>query len=76
MCILLYLYFVIITKVPGDTQCTFLSIVINTQSLTPKMARLSLSSVALRDGIVHGLPVTGRELGMSTLLVQYLPVPS
>lgn len=31
--------------------------------LTPKMARLSLSSVALRDGIVHGLPITGRELG-------------
>lgn len=29
------------------------------------MARLSLSSVALRDGIVHGLPVTGRELGWS-----------
>lgn len=28
------------------------------------MARLSLSSVALRDGIVHGLPVTGRELGI------------
>ena len=28
------------------------------------MARLSLSSVALRDGIVHGLPVTGRELGV------------
>ena len=27
--------------------------------LTPKMAKLSLSSVALRDGIVHGLPVTG-----------------
>ena len=24
--------------------------------LTPKMAKLSLSSVALRDGIVHGLP--------------------
>lgn len=31
--------------------------------LTPKMARLSLSSVALRDVIVHGIPVTGRELG-------------
>ncbi|KAL5474914.1 hypothetical protein EMCRGX_G026941 [Ephydatia muelleri] len=31
--------------------------------LTPRMARLSLSSVALRDVIIHGLPVTGRELG-------------
>ena len=29
------------------------------QVLTPKMARLSLSSVALRDSIVHGLPITG-----------------
>ena len=28
--------------------------------LTPKMAKLSLSSVALRDRIVHGLPVTGK----------------
>lgn len=27
------------------------------------MARLSLNSVALRDSIVHGFPVTGRELG-------------
>ena len=33
------------------------------QNLTPKMARLSLNSVALRDSIVHGFPVTGRELG-------------
>lgn len=38
-------------------------LILPTQTLTPKMARLSLSSVALRDGIVHGLPVTGRELG-------------
>ena len=36
------------------------------------MARLSLSSVALRDGIVHGLPVTGRELGMSILELSQL----
>ncbi len=28
------------------------------QNLTPKMARLSLSSVALRDSIVHGLSIT------------------
>lgn len=33
------------------------------------MARLSLSSVALRDGIVHGLPVTGRELGKYHILL-------
>ncbi|CAI8045173.1 Dual serine/threonine and tyrosine protein kinase [Geodia barretti] len=31
--------------------------------LTPKMARLSLSSIALRDVIIHGIPVTSRELG-------------
>ncbi len=42
---------------------TCIVIVFLSQNLTPKMARLSLSSVALRDSIVHGLPVTGRELG-------------
>jgi receptor-interacting serine/threonine-protein kinase 5 len=41
------------------------------KSLTPKMARLSLQSVALRDGIVHGLPITGRELGRGQYGVVY-----
>ena len=35
------------------------------------MARLSLSSIALRDLILHGLPVTGRELGRGQYGVVY-----
>lgn len=38
------------------------------------MARLSLSSVALRDGIVHGLPITGRELGNFNRIFPYLVI--
>ena len=44
-------------------QHAVIFVLYSVQMLTPRMARLSLSSVALRDGIVHGLPVTGRELG-------------
>ena len=35
------------------------------------MARLSLSSIALRDLILHGLPITGRELGRGQYGVVY-----
>lgn len=41
--------------------------------LTPKMARLSLSSIALRDGVIHGLPniSTSKELGRGQYGVVY-----
>ena len=45
--------------------------VLFTQVLTPHMARLSLSSIALRDLILHGLPTTGRELGRGQYGVVY-----
>ena len=43
------------------------------QTLTPKMARLSLQSIALRDVVIHGLPQfsASRELGRGQYGVVY-----